>query len=89
MKHPEFKEYSGVGTDVDGDEHTTKVLAHVVNEDTKDHEWHTRDGQVRKYPVGHVVVKTDHPTYVDVHSPESWNNTDYAHDRDHDAESDE
>lgn len=88
-KYAEFKEYKGSAEDVDGDSHETTVHAHVITEDTKHLEWQTRDGQTRKYPVGHVVVKTDHHAYHDVLSPEQWKQTDYGVDSEHDAESDD
>jgi len=75
-KEKKWEEFSATYKDVDGDEHTSTVLAHVVTEDTKG-EILVIGGSRHTVP-GDVIVETSQPNVYDVLSAEAWKTTGYG-----------
>jgi len=87
MKNLEFKDYTGVVKDADGDEHSTTVRAAVVTDETarvKNDQGNPIAREVmtptgaRPVAVGDVLVETDRPGVYDYLTADAWASTGYA-----------
>lgn len=72
----EFQEFTGIGTDQDGEDSESTITAHVVTKDTSG-EVTTRTGN-ETVRAGSVLVETDRPGIYDVLSADQWASTGYG-----------